>query len=231
MGPSLNAMPGSGSMGSGGIGILEVLLIGGLIFLIFRLLIQKAAARSIPDSQSGMSTGKTFESESGPSGAEELMRKARAEREYTPQNRFESAPPPAEDHAEPMSSETAMDLFFQVQAGWMNRDLNSIYSILDYEARDYLDHEIARLKSRGVINRLENIAIRSTDVVESWRDGNRNYSTIRFSANLLDYTLDEKTQQVIEGSKTQPVKFEEYWTFSKNVFDSQWKLSAIQQPE
>ena len=40
----------------------------------------------------------------------------------------------------------------------------------------------------------------------------------------------EKTSiQVISGSKTEPVKFEEYWTFSKNPSQSQWKLSAIQQ--
>lgn len=262
MGPSLHAMPGGGAMSSGGIGILEVLVIGALIFLVFRLLIQKAAARSMPDSQAGMYSGKTYDSEpayntgsgssisssgsglgaglgSSGSGAEELMRQAKAERTYSNQNdssgmdnvRDIRNASRSEIQVEPIPTDTAMDLFFQIQAAWMNRDLNSVHTVLDYDARDYLEHELSRLKTRGLINRLENIAIRNTEVLESWQEGNRNYATVRFLANLLDYTVDDRTQQVVEGSKTQPVKFEEFWTFSKNVFDSQWKLSAIQQPE
>jgi len=35
--------------------------------------------------------------------------------------------------------------------------------------------------------------------------------------------------QVIDGSKTEPVKFEEYWTFTRPVGNNPWQLSAIQQ--
>ena len=31
-------------------------------------------------------------------------------------------------------------------------------------------------------------------------------------ANLLDYTTDERTGQIVSGSRTEPVKFREYWT-------------------
>jgi predicted lipid-binding transport protein (Tim44 family) len=178
-----------------------------------------------------MYTGRSFEATEAPSGAEVLMRQARAEREFSSQNRSDNRFSQTDASVDPIQSEQAMDLFFQIQAAWMNRDLNSIQSVLDYDAREYLEREITQLKSQGIINRLENIAVRSTDVVETWQEGNRSYSTIRFLANLLDYTIDEKTQQVVHGNKTQPVKFEEFWTFSKNVFDSQWKLSAIQQSE
>ena len=47
--------------------------------------------------------------------------------------------------------------------------------------------------------------------------------------NVLDYTVDETGNQVIEGSRTEPVKFEEYWTFVRPVGPNSWKLSAIQQ--
>ena len=50
-----------------------------------------------------------------------------------------------------------------------------------------------------------------------------------FLASLVDYTTDESGTQVLDGSRTEPVKFEEYWTFSRPVGPDSWKLSAIQQ--
>jgi len=34
---------------------------------------------------------------------------------------------------------------------------------------------------------------------------------------------------VVEGSRAEPVKFEEYWTFVRPVGPNAWRLSAIQQ--
>jgi predicted lipid-binding transport protein (Tim44 family) len=51
----------------------------------------------------------------------------------------------------------------------------------------------------------------------------------RFLASLLDYTVEEASGQVVEGSRSEPVKFEEYWTFARPVGPNPWRLSAIQQ--
>ena len=53
--------------------------------------------------------------------------------------------------------------------------------------------------------------------------------TVRFLASLLDYTTDESGATVLEGSRTEPVKFEEYWTFVRPVGPNAFRLSAIQQ--
>ena len=55
--------------------------------------------------------------------------------------------------------------------------------------------------------------------------------TVHFLASLLDYTVEETSKQVLAGSRTEPVKFEEYWTFVRSVGPNPWKLSAIQQAE
>jgi predicted lipid-binding transport protein (Tim44 family) len=47
----------------------------------------------------------------------------------------------------------------------------------------------------------------------------------------LDYAVDEATGKVVSGSKTEPVKFEEYWAFTWAVGNNPWQLSAIQQAE
>nr|MDO8108732.1 GTP-binding protein [Candidatus Sigynarchaeota archaeon] len=35
------------------------------------------------------------------------------------------------------------------------------------------------------------------------------------TSSKLNYNVDETSGQVVEGSKTEPVKFEEYWTFTR----------------
>ena len=72
--------------------------------------------------------------------------------------------------------------------------------------------------------------MRSAEITEAWQETGQDYVTVHFLASLLDYTTDESGAQVLEGSRTEPVKFEEYWTFARPVGPNPWKLSAIQQP-
>ena len=78
------------------------------------------------------------------------------------------------------------------------------------------------------INRLENIAVRNVKIVEAWQESGQDYISTLIYANLLDYTTDE-AGAVLSGSRTEPVKFEEYWTFTRPVGNNSWKLSAINQ--
>ena len=75
----------------------------------------------------------------------------------------------------------------------------------------------------------ENLALRSAEVTEAWQERGQDFVTVHFLASLLDYTVDECSGQVVEGSRTEPVKFEEFWTFVRPVGPNAWRLSAIQQ--
>jgi predicted lipid-binding transport protein (Tim44 family) len=108
--------------------------------------------------------------------------------------------------------------------------LEAVKGLLTSEAYSVLIEDVDKLRREKKINRLENIALRSVDLVEVWQESGSDYITVRFLANILDYTVDESTGQVISGSKVDPVKFEEYWTFTRPVGNHPWKLSAIQQP-
>ena len=125
--------------------------------------------------------------------------------------------------------ETCSDIFFKIQAGWANRDLEPVKGLLTSEVYSTLKADMDQMRQDKKINRLENIAVRSVDLVEVWQESGSDYITVRFLANLLDYTVDESTGQVISGSKVDPVKFEEYWTFTRPVGKYPWRLSAIQQ--
>jgi len=67
------------------------------------------------------------------------------------------------------------------------------------------------------------------EVTEAWQEGGQDFVTVRLLANLLDYGVDESSNHVIKGSQTEPVKFQEYWTFARPVGPNPWRLSAIQQ--
>ena len=122
-----------------------------------------------------------------------------------------------------------MDIFFKIQGAWMNRDMAPVAGILTEEMRGIMQGDVDGLLREKRVNRLENIAVRSVEIVEAWQETGQDYITTLIYANLLDYTTDDATGQVVAGSKTDPVKFEEYWTFTRPVGNNPWRLSAINQ--
>jgi predicted lipid-binding transport protein (Tim44 family) len=124
--------------------------------------------------------------------------------------------------------ETASDAFFRLQGGWTRRDLSPVSGLLTDEMRATLQSDADALKAKGQINRLENISVRNVEITEAWQESGQEYVTVLFQANLLDYTTDE-AGKVLSGSDAVPVKFEEFWTFTRPVGPGAWRLSAIQQ--
>ena len=125
--------------------------------------------------------------------------------------------------------EVASDVFFKVQAGWMRRDLTSYKHLLGQQlAEEYAGH-FAEMHSKGQINKLESIAVRNLTIVQAGSDDGEDFVTVHFSANLLDYTVDDKSGELIEGSMTNPVKFDEEWTWARPVGTDDWKLEGIKE--
>jgi predicted lipid-binding transport protein (Tim44 family) len=223
LGGLLGSMLFGGGMG-GGIGLMEILLIGGGLFLLFRLMKRRqAATESVPSYGQGYGGGQPQAQpqmdqpqavDTGPSDLDRGVSYIR---------QMDSGFDPAR------FSDTASDVFFRVQAAWMARDMRQASASITPEMADILQKDCDRLRGQGRINRLDNIAVRSVTVTEAWQESGQDYVTVHFLASLLDYTVDEGSGQVVEGSRTEPVKFEEYWTFVRPVGPNAWRLSAIQQ--
>ena len=129
-----------------------------------------------------------------------------------------------EDHFK----EVASDVFFQVQAGWMRRDLSSYRHLLgDQLAAEYEKH-FAEMREKGIINKLESIAIRSVEIVAAGSDGREDFITVRFIANLLDYNVSDTTGKLVDGDMNTPVKFEEEWSWARPTGTEEWKLEGLQ---
>lgn len=121
------------------------------------------------------------------------------------------------------------DTFFRIQGAWANRDMSVARNLLTDEMYRVIQGDADELRRNGRINRLENIAVRNIEISEAWQEEGNDYITVHIVANVLDYTIDEKSGQIVTGSKTEPVKFEEYWTFTRPVGNNPWQMSAINQ--
>lgn len=209
----------SGGMGSGGgIGLFEIALLAGAGYLIYRF-IKKKKAESQPVSG--------FRSDTLSPSANEPSEMTSVSAEPVNQGL---------EHIRQMDatfdpdqfSETAMDIFFKIQAAWMHRDLSKVTGLLTSEMHTILQDDINELLRLKRINRLENIAVRNIDLTEIWQESGQDYSTALVHATLLDYTTDE-AGAILEGNNMEPVTFREYWTFTRSVGNNPWQLSAIHQ--
>ncbi len=190
---------GWGGGQGGGIGLFEILLLGGIGYMLFRFYKKR---------KEGSGEGIVAGSNKSDLSAIKMSDASFDETDF---------------------NDKVMDMFFKIQAAWMNRNLASVKSLLTDEMRDTLQSDIDSLLSSKKINRLENIAVRSVEITEAWRESELDYVTALIYANILDYTVDEKSGEVVSGSKTEPTKFEEYWTFTRPAQTNNWKLSAINQ--
>lgn len=219
---------GYGGGAGGGIGILEILLIGGLIFLIFRFVVSRAASTG----------GAAYSSGSYETSARDALNQV-------PRGPFAGATPRMSEEEEAVDTirrydanfdparfkDARVDDFFRIQAAWGNRDLTSVRELLAPEIQGALTDELESLKRARQVNRIENVTVRQTQILEAWQEFGKEYVTLRFYANLLDYTTDETTGAVVAGDKNHPVKFEEYWTYVREIGNPSqpWRLSAVEQ--
>jgi predicted lipid-binding transport protein (Tim44 family) len=215
-----------GGWGGGGIGLFEILLFAVILFIIYRF-VRKRRERAFDDAAYYQGTAASPGPSYQPYGAADYGPPQPAASDVESGLRYIRQMDPSFD--EGRFGDVSMDLFFKLQGAWGVRDLTSVRGLMTDEAYRTIQGDADRLKAERKINKLDNIAVRSTDIVEAWQESGRDYITVHFYANLLDYTVDEDTGQVTAGSKTEPVKFEEYWTFTRPVGNNPWQLSAINQ--
>ena len=125
--------------------------------------------------------------------------------------------------------EVASDVFFKVQAGWMRRDISSYRDLLGEQLASEYETQFAEMEAKGELNKLESISIRKVEVVDAGSEGGEDFVTVLFTANLLDYTVDDKSGDLISGSMTEPVKFAEEWSWARPLGTEAWKLEGIKE--
>jgi predicted lipid-binding transport protein (Tim44 family) len=206
-----------GGIGGSGVGLFEIILFAGIGYVIYRV-VQSRRAGGNPAHASAQGLADHAYPPEPFMPAEDTVAQGlsyiRQMDSSFDENRF---------------NEHITDIFFKIQGAWMNRNISPIQALLSDETRRAIQGDVEALLRDKKTNHLENIAVRKVEIAEAWQEEGNDFVTVLFTANLLDYTTDDSTGAIVSGSKTDPVKFEEHWTFTRNVGNNPWRLSAINQ--
>jgi predicted lipid-binding transport protein (Tim44 family) len=214
---------GFGGGFGGGIGMLEILLIGVGVFFLYRWMSSRRQAEQPAYATAGASAyGGTANTGSGGTAVME-MPPAMADLERGLGHVRQMDP-----GFDPEAFErSAGEIFRRVQTAVALRDVTMLRDRLTPQMHGVLQGQCDELKGSGRTNHVEQIQIERSEITEMWQEGGQDFATVYLAGTLLDFTLDA-TGSVVAGSRTEPEKFTEYWTFARPVGPNAWKLAAIQ---
>jgi predicted lipid-binding transport protein (Tim44 family) len=215
-----------GGLGRGfGFGLMDIILIGGAVLLLVMFLRRRrettepayATASAYGSTGQGMDSSPTSAaSVQMPAGRDDLERGVGYIQQMDPS-------------FDPVTfADRARTEFTNVQSVLAVRDVNILRDRLTPEMAAVLEAQCSALKSAGRTNFVQKIDIDRADVTEAWQESGQDFVTVYFAGSMIDFTVDDRTGAVVEGSKTDPQKVEEFWTFTRAVGRNPWRLSAIQ---
>src|SRR6058998_1116388 len=192
-----------GGMGyglGGGVGLIEILLIGGGIFLLVRAFRGRhtapepayagagASAYGAGDGSERWSSGAT--AVEAPAASSDLERGIAHIRQMDP-----GFDPTA-------FARWVQRVFVDVQEGVGRRDMSTLNDRLTPQEYARLQAQCDRLRSARQTNRVEQIQFKRADVTEAWQESGQDGATVYVAASLVDYTLDDTTRNLVDGSRT-----------------------------
>ena len=157
---------GLGGLGSSGIGLVEILLFAGLGYFLYRKFLRPAAATGY--------------------GTMQYQNTRDVSPQYTP---VEEAPAINNDidyrsltmmdrSFDPNQFlKTAQDTFFKVQGAWNKQDTSALRSLCGSELMQTWEQELNDLRARGQQNKMENIALRESEITEAWTENGQDFIT------------------------------------------------------
>jgi len=201
-----------GTGGGSGLGmILQILIIGLLIYFAIRLFRGRGRALS------GGGGGASF---------------------WPPRSAGAAAAPAARDRGRDINlSDADLNAFQQihaaVQEAWSASDLGRLRRLMTPEMLSYFSEELTRNTSQGTQNIVANVELVKGDLSESWEEGDLQYATAHMRWRALDYVVrlgrsPGDPDYIVSGDPRTPVEAEELWTFVRRR-GGDWLLSAIQQ--
>jgi predicted lipid-binding transport protein (Tim44 family) len=203
--------------------LLQVALIGGVIFLVMRLLRSRREAAMATPAAGAM--GRDAQPALNP-----------MQRQMLGGMMGGGAATQAQPALQPLNL-TGDDfgafekLLGDVQGAYSAEDIASLRAMLTPEMASYFEGDLSDNEAKGVVNRIANVKLLQGDLSEAWREAGGEYATVAMRYAISDALLDRKTGRTVEGDLTEVAEVTEVWTFVRAPGEgtADWKLSAIQQ--
>ena len=120
----------------------------------------------------------------------------------------------------------AKSIFYDIQKAWSDGDLLPVKNFLTDRMYQYLQDQLKELKAKSLKNIVENPKIENIEIVHVEEEGDNKVVIVKIDASAIDYTVDSHGN-VVEGDKNNPAEFTEYWAFVGKALN--WKLDDIKQ--
>ncbi len=120
-----------------------------------------------------------------------------------------------------------------VQQAWSAGDLAALRRVMTPEMVGWFSEELTRNASRGLQNLVSDVHLVKGELTESWEEGDLQYATALMRWRAVDCLVrlgrsPGDPDYLAGGDPQQPSEAEEMWTFVRRR-DGDWLLSAIQQ--
>ena len=117
-------------------------------------------------------------------------------------------------------------VFREAQRAWTARDVGVLRAQVTAEISGELQAQCERLQTVRHANRVEDIDIRA-EIMQAWQHAGQDYVTAYIAGSVVDYTVDEVTGGLLDGSRTVPRMIAELWTFMRPAGLNPWMLTAV----
>jgi predicted lipid-binding transport protein (Tim44 family) len=120
-----------------------------------------------------------------------------------------------------------------VQKAWSAGDLGQLRRLMTPEMLSYFSEELTRNAGQGVQNIVSDVQLVKGELSESWDEGDLQYATAYMRWRAIDYVTrlgrpSSDPEAIVSGNPRVAVEAEEVWTFVRRR-GGDWLLSAIQQ--
>jgi predicted lipid-binding transport protein (Tim44 family) len=230
LGAGLMGMMFGGGFSGGGLGgmgssLLQLLILGGLIYFGIRMLRGKSGDRAQADRPPDFFANRL-------TAVPDLQRAPLS---------FEQIGAPVSGTAPLLAGRSAEDvsitdldnkafetLLADVQAAYSKGDLTRMRALVSPELVGYFSEALSANVSRGVENKVEAVKLEQGELSEAWSEAGLDYASVALRFSMLDVTRNVADGAIVAGSDHERSEATEVWTFLRSR-GGRWIVSAIQQ--
>ncbi len=91
--------------------------------------------------------------------------------------------------------------YVQMQQAWQNKDWEPMRAIMTDTLYNQMARQLDALKQRGLTNYVERIAVLDARIQRYAVEGDNDVLVVRLNTRICDYTVNDKTGEVVSGNK------------------------------
>ncbi|WP_114943042.1 TIM44-like domain-containing protein [Microvirga calopogonii] len=115
-----------------------------------------------------------------------------------------------------------------IQTAYGREDIPALWALATPEMAGYFQEELNDNARKGVREAVSDVKLLQGDLAEAWREGPTEYATVAMRYAITEQVIERVSGNAVAGAPEKTEEVTEVWTFRRDSAGP-WKLSAIQQ--